>query len=170
MDNETLKAILALLKMIAAKPDGAVIAASVTVGGMVTVAILTAVTQWIVTKRILSSEHSKISMQVNSEFRLRQFENWQRDFKEAIALLLAATDPEIRNPFNKNEIVPLVHKIQLMLNLTNSGHSKVNELLTALALSVNGWNGTIDEASILRTQGHLIDACKEILYLPAANQ
>lgn len=169
MDNETLKAILALLKTIAAKPDGAVIAASVTVVGMITVAILTTITQWFVTKRIISSEHSKISIQINSEFKVRQFENWQSDFKESIALLLTATDPEIRNPFDKNEIVPLVHKIQLMLNLANPGHNKVNELVNALALSVNGWNRTIDEASILRTQGHLIDACKEILYLPAAN-
>lgn len=169
MDNETLKAILALLKTITSKPDSTVIAASVTVGGMITVAFLTTITQWIVTKRIISSEHSKISIQINSEFKLRQFENWQRDFKEAIALLLAATDPEIRNPFNKNEIIPLVHKIQLMLNLTVPGHRKVNELLNTLALSVNGWNRTVDEASILRTQGNLIDACKDILYLPAAN-
>ena len=166
MDNESLKAILGLLKAIAAKPDGAVIAASVTVVGMITVAVLTTITQWFVTKRIITSDHSKISIQINSEFKLRQFELWQNDFKEAMSLLLAATDPEIRNPFNKNEIVPLIHKIQLMLNLANLGHRKVNGLVNDLALAVNGWNKNIDEASILRIHGHLIDASKEILYLP----
>lgn len=166
MDNEILKAILGLLKVMAAKPDGAVIAAGVTVSGMITVAVLTTITQWIVTKRIISSEHSKISIQINSEFKLKQFELWQNDFKEAMSLLLAATDPEIRKPFNKNEIVPLVHKIQLMLNLSNPGHKKVNGLVNALALAVNGWHNNIDETTILTTQGQLIDACKEILYLP----
>jgi len=166
MDNDTLKAILALLKVIASKPDGAVIAAAVTVGGMITVAVLTTITQWIVTKHIILSEHNKISVQINSEFKIRQFESWQNDFKEAMSLLLAATDPEIRNPFNKNEIVPLVHKIQLMLNLANPGHQKVNDLVSSLALSVNGWHQKIDEAQILKTQGYLIDASKEILYLP----
>jgi len=166
MDNDTLKAILELLKTIASKSDGATTAATVTVGGMITVAILTTITQWIVTKRIITSEHNKVAMQINSEFKLKQFENWQRDFKEAMSLLLAATDPEIRNPFNKNEIVPLVHKIQLMLNLSNPGHKRVNELVTALALTVNGWNNNYDAASILITQGQLIDATKGILYLP----
>lgn len=169
MDNETLKAIMVILKGIAAKPDGAVTAAMVTVCGMITVATLTTITQWIVTKRLITSEHNKISIQINSEFKLRQFENWQSDFKEAISLLLAATDPEIRNPFNKSEIVPLVHKIQLMLNLNHPGHRKVNELLNSLTLSINGWHQRVDEALILRTHGQLLDACKEILYLPPSN-
>ena len=166
MDNETAKAILELLKVIAAKPSPAVSSAAITVGGMIAVAILTSISQWIVTKRIISSEHKKITDQLNSEFKLKQFEIWQKDFKDTMALLMAATDPEIRDPFNKNEIVPLVHKIQLMLNLDNPGHSKVNGLVNALALAVTGWHTGYDASSILNTQGQLVDACKAILYLP----
>ena len=166
MDNETSKAILELLKIIVAKPDGAIIAAALTVGGMIAVVLLTSISQWIVTKRIILSEHNRLSIQINSEFKLKQFEIWQKDFKEIVSLLLTATDPEIRNPFNRNEIVPLVLKVQLMLNLDNPSHKKVNGLVNNLALAVTGWEYGHDASSILNIHGHLLDASKAILYVP----
>lgn len=166
MDDQTAQGILELLKAIISKPDGVVTAAYITVGGMFGVALIAAIAQWSLTKRIIRSEHDKLYKQLNSEFKSKQFEYWQSEFKEVISQLLSATDPEISSHFDKSKIIPLIHKAQLNLDVSNPSHRKVNGLILQLARAVNGWEAGHDAISILKIHGALADAAKEILYIP----
>lgn len=167
MDNQTAQAILELLKELLSKPDGTVIAACITVIGMLGVASITSVIQWSMTKRIIHSERTKLFEQLNSEFRLKQFEYWQNEFRESISLLLSATDPEMSLSFDKKKIIPLIHKTQLILDYSNPSHKKVIGLINQLALAVNGWEEGHNAASILSIHGTLADAAKGVLYIPS---
>ncbi len=166
MDNETAQTIIKLLDLLLAKPDALIKAAYVTVGGMLGVAFLTAMTQWIVTKNIIRSEHQRINNQLNSEFRLRQFESWQKDFKETIANLLQETDPQLNPSLNNDSAIPHILRAQLMLNLDIPSHKKVNGIINNLGLAVTGWQSDNDAATLLNIHASLLDAAKDIMYLP----
>lgn len=166
MNNEILLAIKRLLEQLVAKPDGAVVAACVTVGGMLGVALLTAAVQWIVTRTVVRSEHHRLETQLTSEFRLRQFESWQNRFQDTVADLLAALDPEANVTINPEKVVPLIHKAQLMLNLDLESHRNINSLIIQLGLATNGWTPGHQVSDLLRLHGDLLDAVRKALYLP----
>ena len=73
-------------------------ASTITVFGMIGVALLTSITQFIVTKIIIRSEHNRINLQLNSEFKFKQHENWQIRFQNIASELLTELDPVL----NKN--------------------------------------------------------------------
>lgn len=166
MDNESLKTIQKLLEELVSRPDGVTTAALITVVGMVCVATLGAIVQWRVTHTVIKSEHERTKAQINSEFRHRQFEIWQDKFQEVIAQLLKVTDPEINPNMDRASFVPLIHKAQLMLNLNEQSHMKVNALINELGLAVNGWTQHHDRSEMLRLHGSLMEAARDTFYLP----
>jgi Na+/glutamate symporter len=97
MDSETINLIKALFEEYANKDSSTVTAAYITIGGMLGVAILGAISQWIITKRVVSEEHRRMRAQVVSEQFARQHEKWEDDIIEGITGLLKATDPEINS-------------------------------------------------------------------------
>jgi len=168
MDQPTLSTIQKLLEQLLAKPDGVVLAAMVTVGGMLGVAIVGAMIQWIVTRTVTRSEHERIRIQLQSESRLRRTEQWHVRFQETIADLLKETDPEVNPEQSSEKVVPLILRAQLMLSPKEPAHSRLLALITELGLVVNGWHGTRDVGAILRIHGELLDAAREILALPTS--
>ena len=166
MNNETAQIIIKLLEDLLSKPDGIVIAACITVIGMLVVAILTVIIQWRVTKTIIRSEHDRLRLQLKSEFQYRQFESWQKKFLDTISQLLKETDPEINTQFNPERVVPLIHIAQVMLNLEISSHRQVNDLITNLGLAVNAWETNHDKSSIMTLHGTLLEAVRKIINLP----
>lgn len=166
MTPESLDNIQKLLMELSAKPDAAITAAYITVGGMLGVAILGAITQLLLTKFVLKSEYQKIHRQLSSEFRLRQYELWQIRFQDTMVELLKATDPECNSSFSPANITPLIHKAQLMLNLRDPKHARINGYVNDLGLAVNGWHGRTDRASLLRVHAALLEAAREVLFLP----
>lgn len=129
-------------------------------------ALVGGIVQWFVARSTIRAETERLHRQLSSEFRLQQFSVWQAEFRSVISELLALTDPEVQKTFRKERIVPLVLKAQLMLNLQVPSHAKVNRLINAIALAENGWHGSQDMSSILRTHGELLDAAREALFLP----
>ena len=139
-----------------------ILAALIGLGG----AFVGAIVQWFVARSTIRSETERLHRQLSAEFRLQQFSQWQNQFQTAMSELLAATDPEAGKPFQKERIVPLVLKVQLMLNPHLASHAQVNNLVNNLALTVNGWHGPQDLSSLLEIHGALLEAARQTLYLP----
>ena len=139
-----------------------VLAALVGVGG-VTVG---AVVQWLVARNALRAETERLYAKLREEFHLQQFSAWQSQFQSVMSELLAVTDPEANDKLEKQRIIPLVLKAQLMLNPQLPHHAKVNDLVNKLALAVNGWHADQDLRSVLTVHAALLDAARDVLYLP----
>jgi hypothetical protein len=165
MDIETINLIKAFFVEQSKSSSGTVIAACLTVGAMLGVAILGAISQWFITKRIVNEEHKRLEIQLKSESKAKRHEKWESDILEAITELLSATDPEVNSEFNPAIITKHVIRAQLLLNNENLLQGKVNALVNELALVVNGWQEG-DWTSILRVHGQLSDASKKLIYQP----
>jgi hypothetical protein len=139
-----------------------VLSALIGLGG----ALVGAIIQWLVARSTIRAETERLHRQLANEFRLQQFSEWQTEFRSVMSELLALTDPEAHPSPPKERIVPLVLKAQLMLNLKMPSHAKVNGLINSLALTINGWHGSQDVSSLLRTHGELLEASRETLFLP----
>ncbi len=108
MDTETKNLIKYLFEEYANKDTGTVTAAYITIGGMLGVSILAAISQWIITKRIVSEEHRRMLVQVHSERFARQHEKWEADIIEGVTGLLKATDPEINTRIDRATVTGYV--------------------------------------------------------------
>jgi len=122
--------------------------------------------QWVVARSVVRSETERLHRQLSIEFRQQQFSEWQSEFQAVIAELLASTDPEVAKPFQKEKVVSLVLRAQLMLNPNLPSHARVSGLVNQLALTVNGWHGEPDQRALLGIHSALLEAAKETLYLP----
>lgn len=165
MEQEAAETIIELLKTVLAKPDATVIAAYITIGGMFGVALITVISQWLVTKSIMRSEHERLKLEISSEFKNNQFSKWQEEFLETISTLLSNADPEVYPTPEREKIVPLIQKAQLLLNLNIQSHSKVNALINELGLAVNKWEER-GMSEILGISGRLLEASRDVIYLP----
>jgi len=169
MDNETINLIKSLFEEYANKDGSTVTAAYITIGGMLGVAILGAISQLIITKRIVSEGHKRMLAQVNSERFARQHEKWEADIIEGITGLLKATDPEINPEMNHASVTGYVLRIQLLLNTNDPNQDRVNQLVNQLALTVNGWLPTESHSKLLRVHDQLLEATKLLIYRPTNN-
>ena len=165
MEQETAQTIIDLLKAVLSKPDSTATAAYITIGGMFGVAAITALTQWLVTRSIIRSEHERLHTQLRSDFKLSQFSKWQEEFLQVVSELLANTDPEIYPTPKREEVVPLIQKAQLLLNLDIQSHRNVNALINELGLAVNRWEAR-GLSEILGIHGRLLEAARDAIYLP----
>lgn len=129
--------------------------------------ILGGIIQWLAARYVVRSEAERLHRQLSIEFNHQMFSDWQVRFRETMAELLAASDPEVvGGEIDKARFVPLVLKAQLMLNRGIPEHAKVNSLINQLALEVNGWRGSPDTATVLRVHGDLLDAAMGAMYVP----
>ncbi len=138
-----------------------IIAALIAVGGVVVAGII----QWLVTLLVVRSERQKLRQQLSDEFRYKHFSSWQERFQDLIVKLLAATDMEATPPYDRGAIIPLVHALQLMLDLRVPQHETVNALVNELALTANGWKGKPDVRTVLELQNRLLKASREAMFL-----
>lgn len=166
MDPDTLNAIKALFEEYSSKESGTVIAAYLTVGGMFGVALLGAISQWLITQKVVNEEQKRLSIQLRSEFTAKRHEKWESDVLEAISNLLTVTDPEINSEIVPSVVTKHIHRVQLLLNHNVPAQGEVNQLVNQLPLAVNGWYGNKNTQSILTIHGQLLDASKKLIYHP----
>jgi len=124
------------------------------------------VIQWLVTRHTVRAESERLRQQLFAEFHRAQFTEWQSKFRETVADLLAATDPELNSRFEKAKVVPLVLRAQLMLNPKLPAHARVNSVVNQLALAVNGWEQR-GASELLGLHSELLEASRDAMYLPA---
>jgi hypothetical protein len=123
------------------------------------------VAQWFITRWTVRAESARLRDQLRIEFHDQQFAEWQSKFRDSVVALLASTDPELAA--NKDKIVPLVLKVQMMLDLRIPAHARVNSLVNQLALAVNGWEAR-DASSVLRLHGGLLEAARDATVIPGS--
>ena len=169
MDNDTINLIKGLFEDYANKDIGVVTAAYITIGGMLGVTFLGALSQWIITKIIVSEEHKRMLAQVNTERFARQHENWEAEILEGITGLLKATDPEVNPQINRAAVTSYVLRIQLLLNTNDSNQNRVNQLVNQLALTANGWEPAESSSELLGIHNQLLEATKLLIYRPTNN-
>lgn len=166
MDTETVNAIKVLLEEYANKDSGVVTAAFLTVCGMLGVAILGAITQWLITKRILKEETRRLSLQLNSEFKVQRHQKWESDVLDSLTQLLKATDPDISGGISDSEVAEKIIRFQLLLDNSKPLQGQVNNIANHLAFSATGKHGSVDKIEILKLHDHLQDLAKKMIYHP----
>ena len=166
MDTETINAIKTILEEFANKNSGTVTAAYITIGGMFFVSLVGVISQWLITKRIVSEERKRISLQVNSERYARQHEKWETEIIESITGLLKATDPEINPTINPATVTGFVLRAQLLLNTKDPNQDRVNHFVNQLALAANRWKEVGGPAELLKVHDQLLQATKLLIYQP----
>lgn len=142
--------------------SAAIVAALIGLGG----ALVGATIQWVVARATIRSETERLLRQLSTEFKLQQFSEWQAEFRSVMSALLANTDSERRDSFNKSDIVQLVLKAQLLLNPNLPSHARVNGLVNQLALKATGWHGPQDLPTVLAVHSELLEAARETMFLP----
>jgi len=165
MEIETAQTLIELLQAVLSKPDSTATAAYITIGGMFGVAAITAVTQWLVTKSIIRSEHARLHTQLRSDFELNQFAKWQDEIVTVVSELLTHTDLEVCPAPQREKVVPLILKTQLLLNLNVQVHRNINNLVNELGLAVTKWEAR-GVSEILGIHSRLLEAAREAIYLP----
>ena len=166
MDTETVNAIKVILEEYSSKDNATVTAAFLTVGGMLGVAILGAITQWFITKRILKEENKRISLQLNSDFKIKRHQKWESDILESLTQLLKVTDPEVKGGINKADVAEKIIKFQLLLDNSKPLQGEASKVANHLALSATGKIGPVDKVELLKLHGNLQDLAKKMIYHP----
>lgn len=128
--------------------------------------LLAAFVQWLVARQTVRNETERLHKQLAAEFNYQQFSEWQSQFRQVIADLLAVTDPDVNPSPDKKHIIPLVLRAQLMLNPDLRSHAKANALINKIAVMVTGWHGDPDLHAILGLHGKLLEASREVMYRP----
>lgn len=165
MENEILLSIQSLLEKLLRKEESELSSSIITVFGMIGVAILTSVTQFIITKRVIVSEHERIRLQLDSEFKLKQHENWQIRFQNVASELLTELDPELNKDLNnERKSVEQIHKIQMMLNLEISSHYKLNSQVQELGLALNKKTNKHTHGELLQLHSDIVDSIRAIIF------
>lgn len=165
MDQNSANTIIEMLNQLLSKPDGSIAAAQITVWGMIGVTLITCLVQWAVTRTIIRSEGERLRVQLETDFRLRQQSAWEDEFRTTIATLLEYTDPEAYPIPEKQRVVPLILKSQLLLNLQLRSHIRINELINALGMAVNNWDNR-SKNEILGMHERLLEAARSVTYSP----
>ena len=164
MNNETLLIIQKSLEELLNKQDSTVTASFITVFGMLSVALISGIIQYKVTKTIIRSEDDKMKLQLNAESKFRQYESWKIRFQEVSSELLKELDPELNKHIdNEEKLVALIHKTQIMLNLEIESHCNVNNLINKLGLEINGKTNYHELTDLLILHGLLVDAIRNII-------
>lgn len=169
MDTETTNLIKSLFEEYVNKDSGTVTGAYITIGGMLGVSILGAISQWVITKRIVVEEHRRMLAQIHSERFARQHEKWEADIIQGVTGLLKATDPEINSKIDRAAVTGHVLRVQLLLNTKDPNQDRVNQLVNQLALTANGWQPAESPSELLRIHAQLLEATKLLIYRPSNN-
>lgn len=100
--------------------------------------VVAGLVQWVIARFTVRKEAERLYEQLTAEFDFQQQSAWASQFRQIMGDLLAVTDPE-GSTMEKRQIVPLILKAQLMLDLRLPAHRVVNSLINQLELKINGW-------------------------------
>lgn len=139
-------------------------AAFIALGGVALGGLLTGWFQRGNTKVLIAAELTKLRHQLDGEARTRLLGRKQDLLMEAIAELVAATDPELHAKFDYGRVVTLIHRIQLLLNPAKPVDAALNEATTNLGFATQAAvTGNRDVTELLRAQSYVIEAGRAVL-------
>ncbi|WP_047548615.1 hypothetical protein [Methylotenera sp. G11] len=133
--------------------------AGVALGG-----ILTGWFQRANTKSLIAAELTKLQFQIKGEARTRLLGRKQDLLMDALADLIASTDPELHAEFDYSKVVTLIHRVQLLLNPTNQADSALNNATTKLGLAIQAAaSGKRNVSVLLGAQSHVVETGRAVL-------
>lgn len=122
--------------------------------------------QWLVARAAVRAETDRLYKKLSAELQVQQFSTWQAQFQSVISDLLCATDPEVSAKVDKQRVIPLVLRANLLLDPNLRSHATVNDLVNKLALTVNCWHGEQGMREVLRLHAALLEASRALIYSP----
>lgn len=149
-----------------------VAAAIISVSGAVLVATVSVITQLFITKSVIRAERDKLLTQLRGEEGSRSREKRQDRIIDAVSEILAKSDPQIAPGVDYGRTVSLIHRLQLLLNLSRPNEAALNAALNDLGLQLQEYvfvqNKPIDNklsetTSLLHAQAAVSDLTRLIL-------
>ncbi|EPP5682564.1 hypothetical protein ACUT7C_003621 [Vibrio cholerae] len=161
--KEVLDALIEIGKLLKDNPNAPVEAAKYTVYGMVSVAFITLLGQFITTHSLIKSEMRKALLQVSAEKESEFSIEWNKTVQTLVSELLIATECDINPEVDKAKVASCTHQLNLMLNNSNPHHAALNKVVNDLAVTANGWEV---RDSIFNLHDNLLKAAKKVIYQP----
>jgi hypothetical protein len=139
---------------------GEVVAATIALVGAAMGSVITAAVQVKTSRADAKAELDRLRLQLREEAaaaRRAKKEEWVLD---AVAQLVAASDVEQRT-IDYTKIVPLILRVQLVLNVENPAEARLNHCTTDLGITVRNYvAGRARQESLLGASDRLIDAVR----------
>jgi hypothetical protein len=162
LDQAVVNELLSIARQLASRPDGAVAAALITVGGMVSVAIITVFIQWLVTRTVIKNDMLKVMNQLSVTNKYQRNAEWRQAFLNATTEFLSVTDPDVCPTPKPSEFTPLILRIQLLLDMRNPAHNTLNELVNKLGICLSN-RKTCDSVDVYKIHGAILETARDIL-------
>ncbi|MDF2177178.1 hypothetical protein P2G88_02830 [Aliiglaciecola sp. CAU 1673] len=138
--------------------------ALLTLAGVALGGLLTGWFQRSNTKTLIVAELNKLRVQLEGEARTRFLARKQDGLLEAVPKLLAAADPELHTTFNYSEVVTLIHRIELLIDPSNSDEERLNKAIGQLGFAVQAAEtGDRNVHRILGAQAEVTKAARVVL-------
>jgi hypothetical protein len=102
--------------------------------GMTLVALITIISQHLLTRRTTKSEFDKIRSQMESDFTSKIRFDWISSFRSKISELITSTDPEFNEAPDYLSILSLINYAQLMLSEYVPEEQELGSMLSELGL------------------------------------
>ncbi|MFN3152041.1 hypothetical protein [Bremerella sp.] len=135
-------------------------AALITVIGMVLVAGLTGVIQFLVTRSVIQSEREKVLKQLENESLIRRWESRYDCLVNLLGEFISATDATCDK--HDESWLPLMHKIQLLLRNDGQCESDLIDAMNQVGLAIHELKKT-DERAYLALHSNLIESARTVL-------
>lgn len=161
--KEVADLLLELTKLMKDNPNTPILAAEYTVYGMLGVAAITLLGQFITTYILMRSEMRKVVTQTKASYMSEMNAAWNQEVKNLVADLVMAVESESPTGQDKVKILKCTHSLNLMLNEDIPSHKRLNSAVNELALNVNGWERS---NTLFNLQAQLTEAAKEVIYQP----
>lgn len=119
------------------------------------------------TRLLIASERERTREQMYGEAKLRRDEQWRTELRQALAELLAVTDPDSGRGIAKDRIARHTHAVGLLLNGSVRDQSELRDAVNSLSMYVTGSDGMLglppDERRLLAMQNDVYQAARAIL-------
>ena len=122
-----------------------VVAAIITVCGTVFVAVVSVITQLLVTRFVVCSEQQRALKQIQLERRSSLQQARHERLTDALADLLAETDPQVNAKLSHSRVVVLIHRAQLALDRTQETEAALCDAINQLGMVLQSYIPYHDE-------------------------
>ena len=143
-----------------------VIAAIITVFGMLLAATISQLLTFLTTRRVISSEYQKMIAQIEREARERRRERRVERLIQKLSELVAASDPDRHREPPSKEAGTLIGQCQLLLDYTSAPERALNGKLNELGIALEDYVHNADllrKETLLRIHGLVIDCAKAVV-------
>jgi energy-converting hydrogenase Eha subunit H len=153
-----------------------VVAALITVAGMLGVVIVTALVQLSTTRQVIKSERDKTLSLIHGQAATSREERRRERILDIVSEIVASTDPEVNATIDYQRIVKLINRVQLLLDFDSHREALLNGAVNELGITLgrvlarepeDQWEDAERRKVILQAHGKVIDLARSVF---VANQ